>query len=92
MVGTHREPRALHIVAEVEHGQDEAQELLLGGRLVALLGLQGADVESHGFQLNFRLLFEQSATQFGVARIDVDGEGRAATGERQFWRVRKSVA
>jgi len=79
-------------VAEVEHGPDEAQALLLGGRVIALLGLQGAAVEYHGFQLAVRLLLEQGAPQLGVARIDVDGEGRAAAGERQDWRVKQSVA
>ena len=92
MVGTYREPRALNTVVEVEHGPDEAQDLLLGGRIVALLGLQGEAVESLGFQLALRLLLEQGATQLCVARIDVDGEGRAAAGERQDWRMKQSVA
>jgi len=92
MVGTHREPQTLHIVAEVEHGADEAQALFLGSRIVAFLWLQGPAVESHGFQLAVWLLLEQGATQLGVARIDVDGEGRAAAGERQDWRIKQSVA
>ena len=41
MVGTHREPRALHIVAEVEHGQYEAQERV-GKRLSQPLGRASA--------------------------------------------------
>jgi len=91
-VGSYREPRVLHIVAEVEHGPDEAQALLLCGRLAALLGLQGTAVESHGFQLAVWLLLEQGETELGVARTDVDGEGRAAARERQELRMKQSVA
>jgi len=92
VVGTYREPPALHIVAEVEHGPDEAQALLLSGRLIALLGLQGAVVESHVLQLAVRLLLEHGAAQLGVACIDVDGERSAAARERQDWRMKQSVA
>jgi len=92
VVGTHREPRALQIVAEVEHGPDEGQALLLGGRIFLFLGLQGAAVASHEFRMAVRLLFEQSALQLSVGRIDVAGEGRAAAGERQDSRMKKNVA
>jgi len=92
VVGKHRELRALHIVSEVENGPDEAQALLVGGRIVALLWLQGAAVEPHGFQLAVLLLLEQSEAQLGIARIEVDGEGRSAAGERQDRRMNQRVA
>jgi len=75
----------------VNHGPEEVQALLLAGRIVSLMGLQGAAVGPHGFQLAVLLLFEQSATQLGVARIDVDGEGRSAAGERQVRRMKQRV-
>ena len=71
VVGTHRDRRALHLVAEVELGPDQAQAFLLGARIIALLGLHSAAVEPHGFQLALWLLVELIATQVGVARIDV---------------------
>ena len=92
VVGTHREPRAVHIVSVAEHGPNEAQALLFGGRVVSLLGLQSTAVEPHGCQLAVLLLLEQSTTQLGVARIDVDGEERSAAGERQDRRMKRRVA
>jgi len=92
VAGTHRESQALEIVSEMMQGPDEAEALLLGGRIVALLGLQGAAVKPHAFELAVLLLLEQSATQLGVVRIDVDGEGRSAPGKRQDRRMKQRVA